>query len=107
WPVLGAQFVLVDDHEILSVTPPVGAEPDARPQLNLQGMAFISDPAVGRFRPLYWTIRFGEIWLLGDNPHAWHALILCLGIVSSEFLYGTGRALGFDRLASLLIGPWL
>jgi hypothetical protein len=107
WPELGAQFVLVDDHEILSLTPPVGAEPDARPQLDLHGMAFISDPSVGRFRPLYWAIRFGEISLFRDNPHAWHALVLCLGIVSSGFLYGTGRALGVDRLASLLLGAWL
>ena len=103
-PVLGARFVLVDDHEILSLVPPIGAAPGVRPQLDLPGMAFASDPSVGRFRPLYWTVRFGEIALLGDNASAWHAVVLALGIISACLLYATARALGASYAASVLLG---
>lgn len=106
-PVLGARFVLVDDHEILSLVPPIGAAPGVRPQLDLPGMAFASDPSVGRFRPLYWTVRFGEIALLGDNASAWHAVVLALGIISACLLYATARALGASYAASVLLGSWL
>jgi hypothetical protein len=107
WPVLGAHFVLVDDHEILSLTASVGAPPDARPELDLPGMAFQSDPSVGRFRPLYWTIRFGEITLLGNDSRAWHAVVVGLGLVSSLALYSAARALGGSRQEATLLGCWL
>src|SRR5437660_362780 len=106
-PVLNARFVLVDDHEILSLLPPIGAPSDVRPQLDVRGMAFASDPSVGRFRPLYWTVRFGEIALLGDNARAWHALILTFGLVAAGLLYAAGRSLGASRVAAALLGGWL
>src|SRR5438105_8285696 len=52
-PVFDAQFVLVDDHEILSLTAPQGSPRSSAPRLDVRGMAFESDPSVGRFRPLY------------------------------------------------------
>jgi hypothetical protein len=107
WPALTAQFVLVDDHEILSLVPPRGALDGTVPQLDLRGMALVGDPSVGRFRPLYWTVRFGEIAAFGDNPHTWHALVLSLGIVSSTLLYGTARALGAGHLPSLFLAAWI
>jgi hypothetical protein len=106
-PVLDAHFVLVDDHEILALVPPVGSAPEARPALDLRGMAFNSDPSVGRFRPLYWTIRYGEIELLGDNAGAWHALVLGIGLLTSALLFGAARTLGAPTLAALLLGAWL
>jgi hypothetical protein len=106
-PVLSARFVLVDDHEILALVAPIGAGTDIRPQLDLRGMAFASDPSVGRFRPLYWTVRFGEIALLGDNASGWHALILALGLVAACLLYAAARALGASRVAAALLGGWL
>ena len=106
-PVLNARFVLVDDHEILSLVPPIGAPSGVRPQLDVRGMAFASDPSVGRFRPLYWTVRFGEIALLGDNATAWHALILTFGLVAAGLLYAAGRSLGASRVAAALLGGWL
>src|SRR2546421_1855476 len=106
-PVLNARFVLVDDHEILSLLPPIGAPPGVRPQLDVRGMAFASDPSVGRFRPLYWTVRFGEIALLGDNASAWHALILTFGLVAAGLMYAAARSLGASRVAAALLGGWL
>jgi hypothetical protein len=106
-PVLDAHFVLVDDHEILALVPPAGSTPGARPALDLRGMAFTSDPSVGRFRPLYWTIRYGEIELLGDNAGAWHALVLGIGLLTSALLFGAARTLGAPTLAALLLGAWL
>jgi len=106
-PVLDAQFVLVDDHEILSLVPPVDHPPEARPALDLRGMAFQSDPSVGRFRPLYWTIRFGEIALFGDDARAWHATMLGIGIASAALLFGAARTLGAPTLAAFLLGAWL
>src|SRR5438445_12238045 len=36
-PVLNARFVLVDDHEILSLVPPIGAPPGVRPLSTFAG----------------------------------------------------------------------
>jgi hypothetical protein len=107
YPVLGAQFVLVDDHEILNVLPPLGADPSVGAHLDLRGKALEADPAVGRFRPLYWSIRISEIALLGDQPGAWHAVILVYGLLSASLLYATARTLGATRLQSMLLGAWL
>ncbi len=107
YPVLAAQFVLVDDHEILSLTAPVGTPREAGPALDIKGMAFGSDPSVGRFRPLYWTLRFAEIAALGDDHRAWHALVMGLGAAASILLYGTARALCAARLPALLLAAWL
>jgi hypothetical protein len=107
YPVLTAQFVLVDDHEILNVLPPLGADPGEGPHLDLPGIALAADPAVGRFRPLYWTIRYSEIALLGDRPNAWHALVLSYGLISAGLLYATARTLGGSRLEAVLLGAWL
>jgi hypothetical protein len=107
YPALGARFVLVDDHEILNVLPPIGAPASEMPHLDLPGMVLVNDPAVGRFRPLYWTIRIAETALLGDHPNAWHALILVYGFASAGLLYGAARTLGASRLQSSLLGAWL
>src|SRR5437899_5662913 len=103
-PVLTARCVLVDDHEILSLLPPIGAPSGVRPQLDVRGMAFASDPSVGRFRPLYWPVRFSEIALLGDNASAWHALIMTFGLVAAVLLYAAARSLGASRVAAALLG---
>jgi hypothetical protein len=107
YPALSARFVLVDDHEILSVLPPVAAPASEAPHLDLPGMVLVNDPGVGRFRPLYWTIRISETALLGDHPNAWHTLILVYGLVSAGLLYGAARTLGASRLQSGLLGAWL
>jgi hypothetical protein len=106
-PVLDAHFVLVDDHEILALVPAIGSPPEARPALDPRGMAFASDPSVGRFRPLYWTIRFAEIDLLGDNAGAWHALVLGIGLLTAALLFSAARTLRAPTLAALLLGAWL
>jgi hypothetical protein len=102
-PALGARFVLVDDHEILTLAGPIGTPPSAR-SLDPRGLAFGEDPSVGRFRPLYWTIRYGEVALLGDNPTAWHALILAMGVIAAWLLAGAARALGASVWLALLFG---
>lgn len=107
WPVFAAEWVLVDDHEILALLPPIGADAGMHPPLDFLGMGLISDPSVGRFRPLYWTIRFGEVALLGDHPHAWHMLVFALGLIASALLYGTARVLGASSLHSVLLAGWL
>jgi hypothetical protein len=103
YPVLGAQFVLVDDHEIISYTQP-GAP---LPLENLGRLVFASDPAVGRFRPMYWLTRFAEVALLQDNPAAWHATVLGVGLACAVLVYATARQLGVSRLLALLLGGWL
>src|SRR5207237_10862120 len=106
-PVFDAQFVLVDDHEILSLTAPQGSPRSSAPRLDVRGMAFESDPSVGRFGPLYWTIRFGGIAALADDARAWHALVFALGIVSASALYATASVLGTGLLLAWLPGAWL
>ena len=106
-PILSAGFVLVDDHEILALVPQVGSSPDVRPALDVRSMALDSDPSVGRFRPLYWTVRLGEVAAFGDNASLWHTAVLALGIASSAFLYGTARTLWATRVPALLLGAWL
>jgi hypothetical protein len=107
YPAVSAHFVLIDDHEILTVLPSIGAPASATPYLDLPGKALAADPAVGRFRPLYWTVRITEIALLGDHPNAWHALILGYGLLSAGLLYGASRTLGATPLQSTLLGAWL
>jgi hypothetical protein len=103
YPALSAQFVLVDDHEIISYT-----QPGAGPPLDGLGiMVLSSDPAVGRFRPMYWLTRLTEITLLRDNPAAWHALVLGVGMASAALLYATARTLDLGRGLSALLGAWL
>ncbi len=103
YPVLGAQLVLVDDHEIVSYTQP-GALP---PLENLGLLVFSSDPAVGRFRPMYWLTRFTEMSVLRDNPTAWHATVLGVGLACAVLVYATARQLGFSRVLAVLLGAWL
>src|SRR5205085_568493 len=107
YPTLGAEFVLVDDHEILSLVPALGAPAGSLPRLDPLSMAFVADPSVGRIRPLYWMMRSAEIVVLGDNAHAWHALMLVYGGVSALLLYAGARTLGASRLSAVLLGGWL
>jgi hypothetical protein len=103
YPVLAAQFVLVDDHGILMYSLP-GAGP---PLDSLGAGIFSADLPIGRFRPMAWLVRLTEITLLGDNPSAWHALALGIGITAASLLYFTWRNLGFNRSLSFLLGAWL
>jgi hypothetical protein len=56
-PALGAGFVLVDDHEILSFSPGVRSSLDLRQLPDVVTRILVDDTTGGRFRPLYWVIR--------------------------------------------------
>jgi hypothetical protein len=103
YPALGAQLVLVDDHEIISFTQP-GSLP---PLENFSLLVFSLDPVGGRFRPMYWLTRFAEISVLRDNPAAWHVTVLSVGIACAVLVYASARLLGFNRVLALLLGAWL
>src|SRR5579872_2642364 len=102
-PALGAQFVLVDDHEIISYTQTGQGLPLGR----LGTLIFASDPADGRFRPMYWLTRLTEVTLLRDNPMAWHGLVLVFGGATAVLLYATARALRFPRTLAVLLSAWV
>ncbi|MBV9169293.1 MAG: hypothetical protein JOZ81_04335, partial [Chloroflexi bacterium] len=104
-PALGAQFVLVDDHEIIALTPPIGTS--IGPAINVGGMALESDPSVGRFRPLYWTVRLNEVIAFGANPRPWHATVVGLGLLASLLLFGAARTLGATVIEAGLLAAWL
>jgi len=106
-PALDAQFVLVDDHEILSLVPPVGAPPGTRPAIDVRGRVLVADPAAGRFRPLFWAARLGEVAVFGDDAHAWHVTGLIQGLVAAGLLVGAARALGASGVEAGLLGAWL
>jgi hypothetical protein len=106
-PALGARFVLVDDHEILVGTAVGPTQPQAEPALDFWSVVLGSDPAGGRFRPLYWAVRLSEIHLLADNPAAWHALVFGLGLVAASLLFASARLLGLPTVAALWLGIWL
>jgi Dolichyl-phosphate-mannose-protein mannosyltransferase len=102
-PVLHAELVLVDDHEILELT-----LPSAGPSFTqLLPIVVASDPAAGRLRPMYWVVRLGQITLFKDSAAAWHASVLGLGLISAGLLYATWRSLGAGPLPALLLGAWL
>ena len=62
-PVLHAEFVLVDDHEILRLTLPDAPAPLSQ----LSNRVLSDDRAAGRFRPIYWVARLGETNLVRDR----------------------------------------
>lgn len=103
YPALGAQFVLVDDHEILRLTMPASGPPLS----NLGTIVLSADPAAGRFRPMYWVARLTEVALFADAAPAWHAFVLGLGLTSAALLYATARSLGLRPLLAGLLGAWL
>lgn len=102
-PALRAEFVLVDDHEILRSTLPAAGPPLA----HLGPIVLGSDPAAGRLRPMYWVVRLGQMAVFGDSAAAWHASVLGLGLISAGLLYATWRSQGAGPLAAWLFGAWL
>lgn len=104
---VGAGFVLVDDHEILSFTPQALADPEVQHQPTLLDEIFVSDASGGRVRPMYWVIRYGESELLDAHPQLWHGLYVGLGLLSAVLFFTTARTLGADRLPAVMGGAWL
>ena len=105
-PVLRTGFVLVDDHEILSFSPLVHADPQLRPLPELVAQ-IAADADGGRFRPLYWVIRYAEAATLDEDAQAWHALYLALGVLAAAVLYQALTTAGIGGLPALLTGCWL
>jgi hypothetical protein len=102
-PALGAQFVLIDDHEILRLTLP-GSPP---PLSQLAVLITQADLPAGRLRPGYWAVRLTEAAVFGARPEAWHAFVLLLGLVTAGLLYATSRVLSVSLVPALLLGAWL
>lgn len=105
-PTLSAEFALVDDHGILEYSRVTLTHPQIVPPPAL-AVRLMGDAANGRLRPLYWAIRRVQITLLGDNPFAWHALYVALGIASALILQVALRRAGADRDAAFFAGAWL
>jgi hypothetical protein len=98
-----AQFVLVDDHEILRLS-----QPDAGSPLSiLVGIVTQSDPVSGRFRPVYWAMRLGLLAVFGTHPLGWHVTMLLVGLAAAGMLYATCRVLRVQRVAAALLAAWL
>jgi hypothetical protein len=106
-PSLGAGFVLVDDHEILSFSPGARADPDLRPIPDLVTRILVDDAGGGRVRPLYWVIRYSEIAVLGTRAMEWHALYVGLGILSAALFYLALSAANVSGLPAFLASAWL
>jgi dolichyl-phosphate-mannose-protein mannosyltransferase len=106
-PIFSADFSLVDDHEILSYSPSTLSHPEVGPPDSLAQRVLVSDVAIGRFRPLYWVIRFAEIALLGASPLAWHILYVLIGVASAGAIYAALRQIGVARFAALIAAVWL
>jgi len=106
-PVFSAGFVLVDDHEILSYGSAARASPQLGDPPNLLQRITIDEVSIGRVRPLYWLGRVSEIAVLGQNPAAWHVLLVGMGVLSAALLYLVLRGIGVDRLSGALASAWL
>jgi len=101
FPGLGAQFHIVDDHEILRFAQgPV----DLNSLLN-------ADVLSGRFRPLYYVIRVLQVHLLGGSALAWHVMMGVIGAATCFLLYAAPRqfirpAYALIALTTLLLFPY-
>ncbi len=110
-PAARARLDLTDDHEILRFASPRPVHPDLtdhfEPVDSVWDIAFTRDIAQGRFRPVYYLFRFGEIALMKTSSAAWHSTHLGLGILTCFFLYVAGRRLRLSRLAAALLAAWV
>ncbi|HVH28479.1 MAG TPA: hypothetical protein VM818_17060 [Vicinamibacterales bacterium] len=88
WPMLDADFGMIDDHEIVSI---VGR--DKRVSVTelsplIQQFAIESN---GRFRPGYYVFRIVEAFCFRLDAGLWHTNRLLLAVVSSLALYVATR----------------
>lgn len=102
-PVLSAQFVLVDDHEILHLVDPSTGSLGSELATEILGI----DPAAGRLRPVYWMVRIAQVGLFRDSAQAWHASVLALALASAFLLYATARSLKLQPVLAGLLAAWL
>lgn len=110
-PLLGAGWLLIDDHEIVALT---GAQ-------NNFGYgdipAALAKSEVGsssvqtRFRPAYFVIRYTEAATWGDHPRAWYAIRVAIAMLSAAVLAYlsvriAGPLVGTAAAAFLLTRPF-
>jgi hypothetical protein len=107
YPVLDAGFVLVDDHEILTFSAAAREQPEVRFAPEVASVVAREAQTIGRFRPAYWAVRLAEVRVLGENPRAWHALVVLMAVSSALMLFWVARRLGVGSLPALLPGALL
>jgi len=106
-PALSAGFVLIDDHEIVGFAPGARNDPELRPLPATFVEVVLVDAAGGRFRPLYWLVRYSEIAVLGTHAAQWHALYVGLGILAAGLFYPALCAATVRGLPAFLASLWL
>ncbi len=102
-PVLGAGFVLIDDHGILRITSSDQMHPQSQPiPTSAWGAITTEDIPQGRVRLSYHFCYYGLITLLGTNAFAWHLVILAIGVTSVCSLYAALRKVQIPIVPSFL-----
>lgn len=91
FPAIGADFHIIDDHELL----------DFSMRSPTFESAFRADLEFGRFRPLYYAVRLAQVRLLGTNPIVWHVGYLFIGLITCALFYRLLRYLARPLLAGL------
>jgi hypothetical protein len=98
YPMLGADFWALDDHELVSFlpagSPRLGISEAV--QVVLQKTEVGRPGSFPRYRPSYYTLRVAELYLWHLNAHLWFAARFCLVLVSFALL---------AHLATGFLGP--
>jgi hypothetical protein len=99
---LGAQWGIIDDHEIMRFTGPSGRLKIADFGRVLLDTEFGSPGTSLRYRPSYYLIRISEAFLWGNSPLAWYSCRLILFAIVFSILWWLTA-----KYAGLLVGLML
>jgi hypothetical protein len=90
WPLLHADFGMVDDHEIMLFLGPANCVKLADTPRLLQKRLLETN---GRFRPGYYALRIGEALLWGGRSTLWYADRILFALIAAAGIYRVCRAL--------------
>jgi len=110
-PLLGAGWLLIDDHEIVALT---GAQNNFgyRDIPTALAKSEVGSSSVQtRFRPSYFVMRYTEAATWGNHPKAWYATRVAIAILSAAILAYfsamiAGPLVGTAAVAFLLTRPF-
>jgi hypothetical protein len=96
YPMLGAKWGLIDDHEILNFIGPYSSLPIGNIADTLSSTELAWNSGTSRFRPSYYFLRIFESVVWGKDASLWYGFRMVVSILFSISLV---------RLSIIMIGP--
>lgn len=107
WPLNEIEWSVIDDHDILAETNREGdfTFGDFLEKLRTHkelGGALDPRDNLARFRPAYFSLRYLEVWLWQENPHAWGRARIGIAALSLWLIFLTLSRLTDPFFAAVL-----